>query len=221
MIDGGLEPRYLAFLVEMLPQREYFVRFDPGLTDREVARIEDVHGFRFPSDLRSLLQYALPLQDPLPGGAIPEGLSAPIGGFPDWRHESDQIMRWRLDGPLEGILFDIEHNDFWLPAWGEKPAELEPRLDVGRRNVAQAPTLIPVYHHRCIPDDPLIAGNPVFSVHQTDIIYYGADLATYFLVEFGIARRHAPDAPRIPRYIPFWAEITDPPYSSFLDTDRA
>ena len=31
----------------------------------------------------------------------------------------------------------------------------------------------------------MLAGNPVFSVHQTDIIYYGCDLWDYFLNEFG------------------------------------
>ena len=35
-----------------------------------------------------------------------------------------------------------------------------------------------------IPDRPNTSGNPVFSVHQTDIIYYGCDLRDYFVHEF-------------------------------------
>jgi len=35
-----------------------------------------------------------------------------------------------------------------------------------------------------IPDRPHLSGNPVFSVHQTDIICYGTDLRDYFLHEF-------------------------------------
>ena len=43
---------------------------------------------------------------------------------------------------------------------------------------------MPVFGHRMIPDRPHLPGNPVFSVHQTDIIYYGCDLRDYFLHEF-------------------------------------
>jgi len=39
---------------------------------------------------------------------------------------------------------------------------------------------IPVYSHRYLPSEPKATGNPVLSVHQTDIIYYGNDLASYF-----------------------------------------
>jgi hypothetical protein len=53
-----------------------------------------------------------------------------------------------------------------------------------RRLVAEAPALIPVYHHRMIPDRPGAPGNPVFSVHQTDIIYYGIHLRDYLVHEF-------------------------------------
>jgi hypothetical protein len=35
-----------------------------------------------------------------------------------------------------------------------------------------------------IPDEPSRPGNPVFSVHQTDIIHYGADLRDYLEREF-------------------------------------
>lgn len=42
-----------------------------------------------------------------------------------------------------------------------------------------APRLIPICSHRYIPEEPHDAGNPVFSVMQSDVIYYGADLANY------------------------------------------
>jgi len=35
-----------------------------------------------------------------------------------------------------------------------------------------------------MPERPLEAGNPVFSVYQTDIICYGADLRDYLENEF-------------------------------------
>jgi hypothetical protein len=40
-----------------------------------------------------------------------------------------------------------------------------------------------------IPDDPHLEGNPVFSVHQADIIYYGHDLEDYLRHEFGLSGR--------------------------------
>ena len=49
---------------------------------------------------------------------------------------------------------------------------------------------------------PFQNGNPVFSVHQTDIIRYGNDLVGYVHNEFGVP---LPDwAAKEPRPIRFW-----------------
>ena len=54
--------------------------------------------------------------------------------------------------------------------------------------------------------EPVRAGNPVFSVYQTDIIYYGGDLLSYFACEFhGVAKWHTP--PLDVRPIRFWSEL--------------
>ncbi|HEX4793393.1 MAG TPA: hypothetical protein VH370_06355 [Humisphaera sp.] len=148
--------------------KEHGVVFDKGLSDGETDRIELEFGFRFPSDLREFLKVGLPISD----------------GFPDWRRESTASLRERLATALEGILFDVEHNGFWLDEWGKRPATLAEAQKIVRQLVAAAPVLIPVYRHRMIPDRPNIAGNPVFSVHQTDIIYYGVDLRDYLIHEF-------------------------------------
>jgi hypothetical protein len=47
------------------------------------------------------------------------------------------------------------------------------------RTINEEAKLIPIFVHRMMPDDPHLAGNPVFSVHQTDIIHYGFALADY------------------------------------------
>jgi hypothetical protein len=39
-----------------------------------------------------------------------------------------------------------------------------------------------------MPAEPHLPGNPVFSVHQTDIIVYGLDLYEYLHNEFGLQR---------------------------------
>jgi hypothetical protein len=53
-----------------------------------------------------------------------------------------------------------------------------------------------------MPDEPQGAGNPVFSVHQTDIIYYGFDLADYLRHEFNLPGREP--WPSQIRTIRFW-----------------
>lgn len=164
----------------------------PGLTEAELDRAESVIGARFPPDLRSFLS---------------EGL--PVGGrFPDWRGPDSTDIRRQLDWPFEGMAFDIKNNAFWLDAWGARPSELPEAIRIARAVVAEAPRLIPIAGHRYIPAEPELAGNPVFSVYQTDIIYYGSDLATYLRHEFH--RISHVDAVREEmRRIRFWSDLVD------------
>jgi hypothetical protein len=53
-----------------------------------------------------------------------------------------------------------------------------------------------------MPDKPHLPGNPVFSVHQTDIIHYGFDLADYLRHEFDLSGREP--WPEEVRPIRFW-----------------
>lgn len=62
-----------------------------------------------------------------------------------------------------------------------------------------------MFAHRFIPDTPAAAGNPVFSIVQTDIIHYGSDLADYFAREFGVPRPSW--AAQAPKEIPFWSDL--------------
>jgi hypothetical protein len=146
------------------------VEFDAGLTDAEVIAAERRFGFQFPPDLREFLQTALPRG--------PQ--------FPDWRSGDEAELRDWLDLPRQGVLFDVERNGFWLEEWGPRPGSLAEALRVAGDLVAAAPKLIPTFGHRMLPDEPHLAGNPVFSVHQTDIIVYGVDLANYLRIEFGL-----------------------------------
>ncbi len=176
-------------IIQFLEQ-ECQIEFDDPLTDREIDQTEKTFGFRFPVDLRAFLQTALPVSPK----------------FPDWRKASKDELRDRLGRPLEGVLFDVEHNRFWLREWGARPDDLQVALEHVRQRVAKAPKLIPVYSHRMMPDRPCEAGNPVFSVHQTDIIIYGVDLRDYFLREFfsDEKRRGLWPVPANVRQIEFW-----------------
>jgi hypothetical protein len=162
------------------------VEFDAGLADAEVAAAEARFGLRFPPDLREFLQTALPRG--------PQ--------FPDWRSGDEAELRDWLDRPRQGVLFDVAHNGFWLDEWGPRPGPLAEALRVASGLVAAAPRLVPIYGHRMMPDEPPWAGNPVFSVHQTDIIPYGFDLADYLRHEFGLPGRE-PWPGRV-RPIRFW-----------------
>jgi hypothetical protein len=171
-------------LIELLDRAN--VVFVDGLTDAEVSEIEAKYGFHFPPDLRSLLQTALPT-----------GF-----GFLNWRSDDESRIRERLEWSLHGILFDVEQNDFWLPEWGPRPAQIEDAKKIVEWQVSNAPRLIPVNYHRMMPDRPISAGNPVLSVHQTDIIYYGFDLDDYLRHEFHLPGRKP--WPSTVRDIEFW-----------------
>lgn len=121
----------------------------------------------------------------------------------DWVHDSDDVIREALDWPLRGFWFDVEKSGLWWPEWGDRPAEPEDRYSALTAAFDAAPTLIPIFAHRYIPDTPHAAGNPVFSVWQDDVIYYGANLMDYFEREFGDGS-NKPWPARI-KEIPFWS----------------
>ena len=174
-----------------------------GLNDHEFQVAERIHGFRFPPDLRSFLAVHMPVGE----------------GFYDWRKPKSNEFRSAFAWPFEGIAFDITKNEFWPAAWGERPASLDDAIEFARKIVEKAPRLVPLYSHRYIPSEPHEAGNPVFSVYQTDIIYYGTDLNDYFRHEF------QPNSYKIPegspeRPIRFWTDLLDArvnPTGWFLD----
>jgi hypothetical protein len=144
------------------------VTFEAGLTTEEITQAEGRFGFVFPEDLRCLLMFALPTST----------------GFPNWRNQNDPALERSISEPLKGIWFDVQNNQFWLPEWGLKPKEDAAAYEQLLRDVTSAPTLIPIFGHRYMPDRPHASGNPVFSVHQTDIIYYGSNLENYLHNEF-------------------------------------
>lgn len=97
-----------------------------------------------------------------------------------------------------------------MDSWGAKPAALADACAIARAAIAAAPRLVPVCGHRFIPDRPSEAGNPVFSVYQTDIIYYGSNLFDYFCNEFGyfFGRSGCILDGRV-RHIEFWSDLVD------------
>lgn len=139
----------------------------PGLSSDQIASIEGQLGFRVPDDFAYLFQN---LQD--------RGeLLFPWSNFDKRRY--DEMLRW----VLRGIEFDIEHK-FWLERWGKRPASLSVAVEIARKDFETWPKLLPIFGHRFLAAEPCLSGNPVFSIMQTDIVYYGADLPHYLLNEF-------------------------------------
>ncbi|RDV12286.1 hypothetical protein DXK94_02905 [Arthrobacter sp. RT-1] len=160
----------------------------PGLTNTEIADVEQQFDIRFSPDHVGLLS-----------------LATPIGpGWVDWLGEPDGIQQ-RLNWPLEGALFDVEQNAFWPDEWGERPSETAAALQVAREQMRLVPTLIPIYSHRYLPGAPAPEGSPVFSVHQTDVIYFGSDLAAYFAAEFF----RDPDLQTPTHRVDFWSDLAE------------
>ena len=166
-------------------------RVERGLSTSERQQVEARYRVRFPPDLSAFLSAGLPIGN----------------GFPDWRNEDLTQIADRLAWPADGICFDIEHAGFWWPEWGQQPSSLDDAFRLARARVAEAPQLVPLYGHRYLPAEPYESGNPVLSVYQTDIIYYGSDLRSWLAVEFGGAAAGAAAANR--RHIRFWSELVE------------
>jgi hypothetical protein len=184
------------FIIKALTRKS--IHFESGLADDEVLQIEGKFNLTFPPDLKLFLQSALPTSE----------------SFVNWRlglksqEEADKIMS-RLDWPLEGMLFDIESNNFWVESWGAKPNNLDEKNLIAKQYYKTYPKLIPIYSHRYIPSRPSESYNPVFSVYQMDIIYYGYNLVTYLANEFHFALPKGIERLKQPKKkIEFWSEWT-------------
>lgn len=176
--------------------------FTSGLSEAEFEAIESRSGFRFPPDLRACLASAMPT------GA----------GFPNWRSRSAFQDPWNTI--RERIKFDIRQG-VWCERFAPRPDSIERRIQVADAYLEKVPKVIPVYSHRFLPTDPLEPGNPVLSIHQTDAIYYGEDLAGYLEIEFFGRPHRSIDASRL-RNIEFWTDMVEcNGWTEFDDTESA
>lgn len=171
------------------------IGFLAGLSPTQLATIEERLNFQFPPDLADFLRAGLPY-----GPRFPDWLSVAEGGL---QHPTQGY----LERPLEGLRFDVKHNQFWMKNWGERPDDLQACYAIVEKKFREAPVLIPIFAHRYMPASPNKRGNPVFSVWQTDIIYYGMELPDYLSAEFSFPLPPKWRVPSEPRKIEFWNEI--------------
>ncbi|MBU6414437.1 MAG: SMI1/KNR4 family protein [Planctomycetes bacterium] len=172
--------------------------FDRGLPDAELSEIDKRFALTFPPDLQACLITALPTGD----------------DFPNWRAAINndpkhvEHIAYRMDWPISSMIFDVENDNFWHPRFGSRPTTAKERETVVRAAMQSVPKLIPICSHRYLPATPSEAGNPVFSVYQTDIIYYGENLIDYITEEFGRPAQYLMDDANI-RCIDFWSDMVD------------
>jgi hypothetical protein len=172
---------------------EYEVTYKNGMSEDQFIQAQGFYNIAFPPDYKELLKAILPISFP----------------FYDWSDYSiDTINRINkmLAWPIDGTLFDVKENDFWLKSWGEKPPDMVTRLAIARDNMEKVPKLIPVCSHRYISSFPEEANNPIYSVYQMDVIVYGDNLWEYFEAEFRTDRRSQGDDSKL-KVIPFWHDI--------------
>jgi len=154
---------------------------------RELDECQRACGFRFPPDLEAFYRTRRPLRT-----------------F-DWVNDHPRIQR-AMTANFTGIVFDVENNHLWWPEWGSKPSTPEARPRRVREVFDAAPKLIPIATGG-IPETPHEAGNPVFDVVQTDIIYSGSNLKESFDCWY-----EGPCDVRStlkPKVIPFWTEMVE------------
>jgi len=138
----------------------------------------------------------------------------------NWRHTSEDDIRFMLNRPLDGMCFDIETNGFWMEEWGDKPLTMQECFQIAKNAVRAAPKLIPIYGRCYIPDEPASAGNPILWISQTTIRYDGYDLADFFQENFRneyyldspITLPELPKPPwmaQSPKQVRFWDEVKE------------
>jgi hypothetical protein len=148
--------------------RDAGARLEPGLSPAELAALQAKWGLALSADHAELLQLGVPVGE----------------GWLDWRAGPDAVISARLRAPVEGLLFDVVHNDFWPASWGARPDDTGRAEERAAAALATWPRLVPLYGHRYLPPGPIAAPSPVLSVVQSDVIYYGRDLLAWVEREF-------------------------------------
>lgn len=194
-----------------------------GLSEQEIAAIEQRYHLHFPPDYRVFLKTLHSVDRPQVGAGYKGHEMVPITepSFYNWQTDTEAIQ-YAYERLVSGLFFDVQYDDLWLQSWGTKPATAEAQEARVRELVNAAPKLIPVFAHRYLLAEPCEVGNPVLSIMQSDIIIYSVNLHDYFLDEFGdLCRVSEEDRQQLKaasdqkiqerlefyQTIPFWSEL--------------
>lgn len=158
----------------------------PGLSEAELAAVEEALGRLLPLDLRELYAEVLPVGP----------------RFPDWRGDPvGEAVRGRawVEGALTGDLVD----GWWSPVLGPRPDDLAGQLETVVARLQAEPPLVRVRGHRFAT----VTGGPVLSVYSArDSVRYGDDLPGWLAKELGLPVTAQVTAP-LP--LPFWDALLE------------
>jgi len=167
------------------------VEFTNGLTCQEIANMERQYQISFPTEIQKFYSIELPISH----------------GFYNWKDFSKEnvgFIKCQLSRPFEDLKEYVDEID-WCEDWEEEPDARDERNKLLIEKINMAPRLFPVYSHRyiaCLDSE----SNPVFSIHGTDIIYYGENLLSYFEIEFGYKEYSEIKMENIIT-VPFWSDL--------------
>lgn len=178
--------------------RQVGVGFTNGLSESQLASIEADLGATLPVELRLLL-----------ARQVPVSLMGDRKQFPQWNERAKLEIVENRRNIDELFAYDIKHNGYWSPLFGDKPVDEERAIHQALARIRTWPPLVRFFGHRYIPTDPVGAGNPVLSVWQpTDSVYYGKDFVDYLVNEFGIERpEQCGQVPASPASVPYWGKV--------------
>jgi len=164
--------------------------FEQGLSAEEIDKIEEIYDIEFPYELKDMYMKSLPISE----------------GFYKWRDFSAQnieYIKYVITSPKQWIEEHTEDVN-WSYHWEEEPVDPKERIKRIQEKVRLSPKLIPIWGHRYMTSGR-IEQKPVFSVHGSDIIYYGENLDKYLKIEF-LGKPHNILFNRI-KEVPFWSEV--------------
>lgn len=173
---------------------------EAGLSPAELTQAEQRFGVRFPSLWRAVLGAVHPVALPVPPRG-PDGVLR-WTAVPDWRGRDPQGTADLVGAPVAGVLFDVEENGFWWPAWGARPRRRADRLAVAGEHLGRAPRLVPLWSHLYVGADD---DGPVLSIVQTDLYSPAATLVDLLHGAEGADGDPGPSG----RRIEFWSDLLD------------
>lgn len=158
-----------------------------GLRPEEFAAIEARWGFRFADDHRAFL-----------AGGLPIGQA-----WPDWRSRDALAVRDAMNWPVDGLLFDVEHNGYWHAEWSPRPADEGEAYAAAHAALSRWPVLVPLHGTYYLPAAPDGSGHPVLDVFRSEVTALGADLVDW--VEQCFGQGAGPREPKV--VVPYWSSL--------------
>ncbi len=156
-------------------------RWRRGLSDLEIARIQNEWRLDLPTDYRLFLSELYTTDRP---PIVAQGTSGAREGvtFTVWTGDRSPIDS-AINEPFRGLMEDIEATEYWLPSWGPRPKNRSGRAKVLEAEAQKAPRLVPVLGNRYLLAIGSATESAVLSIYGADIVELAPNLRDYLLFE--------------------------------------